>query len=153
MFEKIKKRDFELFVLDVFIAIHKIDLYTNDFSDASTLQSSSLHWDATIRELEIIGESLNNLLTNSTFEQSTPNYFRKIVNFRNVIVHGYFGIDGEEVWDVVKNKLHTLESDLLQRVHINGIDLTEVIKSERYEYSTQSNQQIVDYLDSLRTRL
>ncbi|WP_458699915.1 hypothetical protein ACKGJI_08795 [Sulfurospirillum sp. 1307] len=50
-------RNVELFILDVFISIYKIKTYTNSFEDGYDLQSSSLHWDATIRSFEIIGEA------------------------------------------------------------------------------------------------
>ena len=45
------------------------------------------------------------------FIVDAPKYFRKIENFRNVIVHEYFGVDEEEVWDVVTNKLMLLNAD------------------------------------------
>lgn len=97
-----KQRDIELFIIDICVAIQKIKLYTKDFCDEEELRFSSLHWDATIRELEIIGEALNTLLDDEYFTSLSPAYFRKVVNFRNAIAHGYFGIDISEVWNVKK---------------------------------------------------
>ena len=107
-----KTRDIELFIVDIFVAIQKIKLYTKDFHDEEELRYSSLHWDATIRELEVIGEALNTLLDDEYFCSLSPSYFRKVVNFRNVIAHGYFGIDASEVWNVISHKLELLEDDL-----------------------------------------
>ena len=88
-----KKRDISLYLVDIFVAIKKIENYTKIFKNASEFRYDSLHWDATIRELEIIGESIKNILNNLSNTLKTPNYFRKIVNFRNIITHEYFGID------------------------------------------------------------
>ena len=52
---KNKKRDIELFIVDIFVAIEKIREYTQSFNDPSDFQHSSLHWDASIRQLEIMG--------------------------------------------------------------------------------------------------
>ena len=107
-----KSRDIELFIVDVFVTLEKIRQYTEEFSDADNFRHSNLHWDATIRQLEILGEALNYLLSDEKFSKHAPTYFRKIVNFRNVIVHEYFGIDEDEVWDVITNKLTLLQKDM-----------------------------------------
>jgi len=91
------KRDVTLYIVDIFIAIDKIERYIKSFEDGSSLLSSELHWDATIRELEIIGEATKYLLEDELLEKK----YRRIVDFRNQIVHGYFGIDETIVWDVV----------------------------------------------------
>jgi uncharacterized protein with HEPN domain len=36
----------------------------------------------------------------------------KIKGFRNIVAHDYFGIDAEEVWQIIKNKIPTLKSDI-----------------------------------------
>jgi len=38
----------------------------------------------------------------------------KIKGFRNIVAHDYFGIDAEEVWQIIKNKIPALKSDLEQ---------------------------------------
>ncbi len=140
-----KQRDIELFIVDVLVAIQKIKEYIKPFDNPNDFQYSSLHWDASIRQLEIIGEALNRLLENENFNSLSPKYFRKIVNFRNAIVHGYFGIDLEEVWNIITQKLDILEIDLLQIVEKN-IDLTEAISFSIEEYQSLNNVKIVKYL-------
>ena len=56
------KRDVEFYFIDIFIAIYKIKLYTSKFTNGEDLLNSMLEWDATIRELEIIGEATNSLI-------------------------------------------------------------------------------------------
>jgi uncharacterized protein with HEPN domain len=139
------KRDIELFIVDVLVAIEKVKEYTKPFCNSSDFQHSSLHWDASMRQLEIIGEALNKLLDNEKFNSLAPRYFRKVVNFRNTIVHEYFGIDIDEVWNIISQKLTILKLDLLKIVKEN-IDLTEAISYEIEEYKKLNDIKIVKYL-------
>jgi len=50
-------RDTALHIVDIFIAIDKLKNYTQELNTAEELLYSDIHWDACIRELEIIGES------------------------------------------------------------------------------------------------
>jgi len=81
-------------------------------------------WDAVIRELELVGESVKNLINYKIFDETK----RNIVNFRNIITHHYFGIDEDIVWDILKNKLPQLK-----------IETKEIIKS------LPNKNEIVDY--------
>jgi len=140
-----KTRDIKLFIVDIFVAIQKIKKYTNSFKNSNDLLHSSLHWDATIRQLEIIGEALNKLLEDEKFSALAPTYFRKVVNFRNNIVHGYFGIDIDEVWNVITLHLDILQSDI-QNIIKSNIDITDAIDSEIEEYKKLHDIDIVKYL-------
>lgn len=142
------KRDIELFIVDIFVAIEKIELYTKPFLSASDFQHSSLHWDASMRQLEIVGEALNKLLEDESFNLSSPSYFRKVVNFRNTIVHGYFGIDVDEVWNIITEKLQILRFDI-QKIVQNNINLSDAIASEIEEYKNLDDTHIVKYLMTL----
>jgi uncharacterized protein with HEPN domain len=92
------KRKIEFYILDILIAIDKIKRYTKKISNGTELLNDELSWDATIRELEIIGEATKILLNESFLEDKK---YRRIVDFRNQINHGYFGIDEDIVWDVM----------------------------------------------------
>jgi len=143
-----KKRDIELFIVDIFIAIEKIKEYTQSFNNPSDFQHSSLHWDASIRQFEIIGVALNKLLEDEKFNFLAPSYFRKVVNFRNSIVHGYFGIDLEELWNIITKKLEILKVDLTLIVKDN-INLEDAILCEIEEYKSLNDINIVKYLMEL----
>ena len=132
-----EKRDIELFLVDILLTIEKIKIFTKDFSDANTLLHDELHWDATIRQFEIMGEAFNNLLKEEKFTSYSPHYFRKIVNFRNVIAHAYFGIPQEEVWDIIQNKLDTLHDDLKIVIKSN-FDINEAIETEALKHPSLS---------------
>ena len=38
--------------------------------------------------------------------------WQKIKNFRNIIAHDYFGIDADEIWDIIHGKLLPLKSEI-----------------------------------------
>jgi uncharacterized protein with HEPN domain len=141
---KKKQRDLEYFIVDIFVAIDKINRYTKIFNNADELRYDSLHWDATIRELELIGEALNNLLDDDNFSLNVPNYFRKVVNFRNTISHGYFGIDEEEVWSIIKNKLELLMEDILNIC--KSINLNDAINAQIVDYEKLKDVQTIKFL-------
>ncbi|MDD3463832.1 MAG: DUF86 domain-containing protein [Sulfurospirillaceae bacterium] len=101
-----------------------------------------------MRAFEIIGESLNYLLENESFDDLAPSYFRKIVNFRNVIAHGYFGIDADEVWDIVTDKLNDLNEDLLSMVS-SQFNIQEALVLTIQEYTKREDKNIVEYLNTL----
>ena len=42
--------------------------------------------------------------------------WQKIKDFRNIIAHDYFGIDADEIWDIVKRKIPQLKSELQRLV-------------------------------------
>jgi uncharacterized protein with HEPN domain len=63
--------------------------------------------DAVVRNLEIIGEAAKKLPA-----QMRPDHpeveWKKIAGLRDILVHDYFGIDMDIVWDIVQNKLPVL---------------------------------------------
>lgn len=59
------------------------------------------------RQLEIIGEAAN-YISSETLSQAPEIEWRKIVAFRNFIVHEYFGVDLELLWDITQKKLPPL---------------------------------------------
>lgn len=140
-----KQRDLALFAVDICVAVHKVKLYTKPFETARSLRYDSLHWDATIRELELIGEALNNLLDDDEFAKVAPAYFRKVVNFRNAISHGYFGIDENEVWKIVRDRLEPLVRDILEICH-QFINLEKAINAQISDYEKLKDTQTVEYL-------
>lgn len=140
-------RDITLYILDVFIAIDKVQRFTKKFNNGDELLHSELEWDASIRELQIIGDASNELLKLGLINNS----FRRIVDFRNQIAHGYFGIDSDIVWEVVHKKLPIYKNDLLDIVKAEEIDLTEAINSATIENSY--NKFIVDFLANLKSKI
>jgi len=142
------KREAEFYFVDIFLAVYKIKLYTSKFKNSDELLDSILEWDATIRELEIIGEAIKNLINLNILENKK---FRKIVDFRNVITHGYFGIDEDEVWYVVKEKLDELNDSLFKIILEKNINVNNAIFFAKNENKKHKN--IIKFLDNLHLKL
>ena len=64
------------------------------------------------RSLEIIGEATKKIP--QSFKDKYPQVqWRQIAGMRDKLIHEYFGIDLEIVWDVIQNKLPELKDQLL----------------------------------------
>lgn len=98
-------------LLTLLEAIDKIELYSQEFCDAETFYYDQKSFDATMMQFIVIGETISRLDEN--FKKSNSHIpWQKIKDFRNIIAHDYFGIDADEIWDIVNNKLLPLKSQI-----------------------------------------
>ena len=66
---------------------------------------------AVVRSLEIIGEASKNIPKD--FQKKHKNIkWKDIARMRDKLIHHYFGIDYSLLWDIVKNEIPTLHSNL-----------------------------------------
>jgi uncharacterized protein with HEPN domain len=98
----------ELALLSMFEAITKIERFTSDLSSWIDLKNDEETFDACLMNFVIIGESVLRLEISFT-EKHNNIEWHKIRGFRNLIAHDYFGIDVEEVWDIIQTKLPKLK--------------------------------------------
>lgn len=77
-----------------------------------TYRQNILLRSAVERQFEIIGEALNRLarIDLDVFRQITD--ARRIVSFRNVLIHGYGVIDDEIVWEAIQHRLPQLLDEI-----------------------------------------
>lgn len=66
---------------------------------------------AVIRQFEIIGEAANNL-SSDLLSSNPPVDWREVVSMRNVMIHDYFEVNVEVVWDTIKEDLPKLKSQI-----------------------------------------
>jgi uncharacterized protein with HEPN domain len=118
------------YFLDIFIAGHLIGRYSEGFENPDDLLHSRLHWDAIIREFEVLGEATNTLLKMGVLPAEE---YREIVAFRNKIVHEYFGIDEAIVFDAIRNALPLYLSKLKRFLTRNGMNLDDAIEAALVE--------------------
>jgi len=100
------KRDTLLLLEDMLQSARKIKQYTQEMNYDSFIKDDKTI-DAVIRNFEIIGEASNRI--DDDFKIVNPSIeWRRIRGFRNRIVHDYFGIDYEIVWEIVENYIEEL---------------------------------------------
>ena len=100
-------REYKVYLRDILEAIDRIERYTENmnFEDFS---NNELIQDGVIRNLEIIGEAVKNLPDD--IKKDYPEVeWRKIAGLRDILIHAYFGVDLEVIWDIVKNKVPELK--------------------------------------------
>jgi uncharacterized protein with HEPN domain len=71
---------------------------------------------AICRSLEIIGEAANKVHSDIKNKYSEIPW-REISDLRNRIIHHYFGIDYEIIWDVVENEIPILSKQIEQIIN------------------------------------
>ena len=104
------RRATPLLVEDIWEAIEKIQRYVAGL-DHDTFIKDDKTIDSVVRNLEIIGEVANRLPED--FRAQHPEIeWRKVIGLRNRIVHDYFNIDVEIVWELIQKDLTNLKSQL-----------------------------------------
>jgi uncharacterized protein with HEPN domain len=63
------------------------------------------------RSLEVIGEAAKRVPVETT-EQTPDLDWRGMAGMRDRLIHGYFGVDYELVWDVIQSKIPALRERL-----------------------------------------
>src|SRR3989338_7386831 len=100
----------KLFVDDIKESIKKIEKYTKEISE-KFFESDEKIIDAVVRNLEIIGEAANKMPAEfKSKHKDIP--WKKIVGMRNKVIHEYFGVDWEILWDTIKEDIPKLKKQI-----------------------------------------
>ena len=106
------KRDVRLFLEDILEGISRIEEYKAGKTQREFLQDHLVQ-DAVIRRLEVIGEATKNIP-----EDMRANYpdvpWWQIAGLRDVLIHGYFGVNMGRIWLVIENDLPRLKSKVTE---------------------------------------
>jgi uncharacterized protein with HEPN domain len=103
-------RDYRVYLEDIGVAIQKIRRYTSGLS-LRDLREDEKTLDAVVRNLEVIGEAIK-MLPESIRSQHSNVDWKKAAGLRDILIHQYFGVDVEIIWDIVQNKLPMLEKEV-----------------------------------------
>jgi len=105
-------RDVNLFLEDMQMACEKVIRYVKDLKQKQFLKDEKTY-DAVVRNLTIIGEAVKNV-PQEIRELHPSIEWRKIAGFRDIAVHDYFGIDEDILWDIIRNEIPYLLTQLNQ---------------------------------------
>jgi uncharacterized protein with HEPN domain len=107
------KKDNTLLLNHILSAIKDIEEYMKNTSSAEDFTIDKKTHDAVLRNFQIIGEAANNLDEN--FIESNPEVeWEKVIGMRNFIIHEYFGVDLNIVWDTIKEDLPTFKENVIK---------------------------------------
>jgi uncharacterized protein with HEPN domain len=99
-------RNDDALLLDMLIAARKIQRFTDDF-DKSAFKGSELVQSAVMREFQVIGE-VARMLTDETKNKHSQLPWRAIIGMRNRMIHEYFNVDLDVVWETIDHDLPSL---------------------------------------------
>jgi uncharacterized protein with HEPN domain len=97
-----KRRDRD-FLRDILEAAHRIERYTEGMTYEAFLRDTKTQ-DAVIRNLEIVGEATKNLSA-EVREEHHDLPWRGMAGVRDRLIHDYFGINLDVVWQIITNEL------------------------------------------------
>ncbi len=105
------KKNNLLFLNHILEAIKNIEDYIKNTTSSDDFVADKKTHDAVLRSFQVIGEAANNLDEN--FIESNPDIeWEKVIGMRNFIIHEYFGVDLNIVWDTIKEDLPTFKESI-----------------------------------------
>ncbi|MEJ5299895.1 MAG: DUF86 domain-containing protein [Thermodesulforhabdaceae bacterium] len=103
-------RDPKLYLRDILEAIKAIEKFVKDV-DLESFKNDDMRSSAVIRKFEIIGEAARNIP--DTVKQKYPYIpWKDIIGMRNRLIHFYFGIKYELVWETIKVDIPHLKKQI-----------------------------------------
>ena len=104
------KKEDNIFLKHILDSISDIEKSTNKLS-RSVFESNKDVKDATLRRIEVIGEAVKNISEET--KQKYPHIeWKKIAGTRDVIIHSYFNVDWDLVWDMIQKDIKTLKEQI-----------------------------------------
>jgi uncharacterized protein with HEPN domain len=104
------KRNDLLLLEDIVESCEKIQKYVYNL-DYNEFINDDKTIDAVIRNFEIIGEAANNL-SQDLFNKYPFIRWSQIIGMRNRLIHGYFGVDYQIIWQVINENINDLKEQM-----------------------------------------
>ena len=103
-------REWRFYVSDMIAFCDKALAYTKGL-DRSTFGADTLRYDATLRNLELIGEAATHVP--DSVRSAAPDVpWRMVIAARNRLIHGYLGIDNDTLWSIIQTDIPELLTQL-----------------------------------------
>lgn len=105
------QREWRFYLDDMIGFVEKVIAYTQGL-DQGGFVASGLNYDATARNLELIGEVATHIP--DAVRQANPQIpWRLIIATRNRLIHGYLGIDNDTLWSIIRSDIPALLPQLI----------------------------------------
>lgn len=105
-----RKKNPKIFLEDILESIEKIEQYTKNRNKDEFLDNCEKQ-DAIIKRLEVIGEAVKNIPIG--VKKKYPEIpWKDMAGMRDVLIHEYFGVLMERVWDTAKNDIPKLKKQI-----------------------------------------
>ena len=105
-----KKREWRFYLEDMIEFTLKIQSYTDGLDQAGFIAEHVIY-DATLRNLELIGEAATHIP--KEIQSANPDIpWRLIIATRNRLIHAYLGIDDDTIWSIIQDDIPALLSAL-----------------------------------------
>jgi uncharacterized protein with HEPN domain len=75
--------------------------------------------DAVLRNLEIVGEAVKNV-SSALRNRSSHVPWQQVAGLRDVLIHQYFGVDLDLVWEIVEHRLSALKQPIRNLIATEG---------------------------------
>jgi len=100
------EREWRFYVSDMIVFCEKVLAFTHGLRQEQ-LVADAMRFDATVRNLELIGEAASHI------PQDVRNMYsaipwRMLIATRNQLIHGYLGLDNDILWSIVQTDVPAL---------------------------------------------
>jgi uncharacterized protein with HEPN domain len=106
------ERDCKLLVEDMIEACDKIMKFTSNM-DFNSFINDDRTVDAVLRNLEVLGEA-SKRLPEDFKNKYDSSVWHKAAGLRNRIIHNYFGIDNNIIWNIIENEMSSFRNILVE---------------------------------------
>jgi uncharacterized protein with HEPN domain len=104
------KKDDSVYLRHILDAVSRIEEYTRGIERRAFIEGHMVQ-DAVMRQIEIIGEATKKL-SKEIRDRHAQIPWKDMAGLRDKLIHGYFGVDLDSVWDTVKKDIPQLRNSL-----------------------------------------
>ena len=111
------KNEIKKYLFDIHEAIKSIDVYLGDKKDFNDYCQTKMLRRAVERELEIVGEAMSHILK---LEPAIGiQNGRRIIDLRNMVIHGYDSVDNVIIWGILSRYLPILKEEVTELLNMD----------------------------------